>query len=141
MSCEAPSRAELRRCRALTATERRRGKRVLAISCTQAQAAQVVADSRVTVTVGERAFSVPGGQTDTIFVGINATGRALLAKFHELPATLKVTLANGASEAPTLVSASQADDQACEEGAQAAPPSRGPSHEQAAQALSQASWA
>jgi hypothetical protein len=61
----------------------------------------------LTLTVGRDAFAIPAGQTETIFVPLNQTGRGLLARFHRLPVTLSVTLTNGESATPTLIAQSR----------------------------------
>jgi 6-phosphogluconolactonase (cycloisomerase 2 family) len=46
------------------------------------------------ITVGQRAFLLPAGQTQNVSVPLNATGKKLLKQFARLPATLTVSLLN-----------------------------------------------
>jgi hypothetical protein len=43
------------------------------------------------VTVGSASYSVASGQSEIVAVALNATGRALLARFYSLPATVSVS--------------------------------------------------
>jgi trimeric autotransporter adhesin len=54
------------------------------------------------VVVGSVRFSIPAGQTKTVSVPLNRTGRKLLAKFRRLPVTLAVAL-NGPNDSPSVV--------------------------------------
>jgi hypothetical protein len=54
------------------------------------------------VTIAAGGWSIKAGRTLTLIIGLNATGKSLLAKFGKIPATLKITPAyNGYTLTPT----------------------------------------
>ncbi len=70
----------------LTTVERRRAKRIIGV------AARKLKTTSRTVTVGSAGTNIPAGKSVRVTIRLNATGRSLLARFHRLPATLRVTL-------------------------------------------------
>jgi Glucodextranase, domain B len=105
VSCQAPPAQRCDGVAVLSSTERSRDKHVLAISARTKRKGRHPPARLVTVTVGRLTFALAAGQTQTFFVALNKVGLGLLARFHELPATLAVTLAS-AGAAPPLISRS-----------------------------------
>ena len=79
----------------LTVTETRSRGTVIAVAAT-------AKTSKKTVVVGKVTATFSGGQTATIHIGLNRTGRQLLAKFHKLRATLTL-LSAGKTVARTQI--------------------------------------
>jgi hypothetical protein len=71
----------------LTTTEQLVGGKAIALSSRKRKHPRAAS-----VSVGKTVFVVGAGGRKTVYVALNATGRRLLARFHRLPATLKVTL-------------------------------------------------
>jgi hypothetical protein len=107
LTCQAPPGATCNGVATLTSTERRRGKRVLAISARRHRKHRQPVITRVPVVVGQQSFAIPGGQTQSVFVSLNKAGLTLLSRFHQLPVTLSVKMTNGASGTPTLIERSK----------------------------------
>jgi hypothetical protein len=63
----------------VTAAENLKGKKIVAVSA---------ATHRVPVRIAEASFAIAAGKTATVQVKLNATGRALLKKFHAIPSIL-----------------------------------------------------
>jgi hypothetical protein len=61
------------------------------------------AASRRTVTVGRSLFALNAGQTKSVLVSLNPTGRKLLARFHTLPLQLQLTFTNPPSGRATVI--------------------------------------
>jgi hypothetical protein len=57
------------------------------------------------VTVASTTITLKAGQRITISLGLNRTGRRLLARFHKLPLTLKASLLTAAARPTALLSA------------------------------------
>ncbi|MGZ4190688.1 MAG: hypothetical protein ACXVQ5_12720, partial [Actinomycetota bacterium] len=70
----------------LTTTETRTGNRVLAVA-----SAKRPVRRKVTVTVGSANYRATAGKRATLHVKLNGTGKSLLARFHKLPLTVRVT--------------------------------------------------
>ena len=70
----------------LTTVERRRSSHIIGI------AARRPKTTSRTVTVGAASTSIPAGRTVKVTIRLNATGRSLLARFHRLPANLRIVL-------------------------------------------------
>lgn len=82
--------AKGRRCtvlETLTATEHLTGSHIVSVSARARHRTR-------RVTLARRSFSIAAGRTSTLTVSLNATGRALLARFHYLRAHLAATLTN-----------------------------------------------
>lgn len=62
----------------ITSAETLKGSKVIAVS----------ASNRKAVRVAEGTFSIPAGQTATVKVKLNSTGKALLKKFHAMPSIM-----------------------------------------------------
>lgn len=73
----------------MATTENRSGKRVVAVM-------NAAARHKVTVMVGSASYRLASGRRATLHLKLNATGRALEARFHKLPATVTVTQKLGA---------------------------------------------
>jgi hypothetical protein len=83
LMCSAQAAGSCRIALRLTVVETLRGGRVIALAARSAR--------RVTVTVGAITVRVPAGQRRTATVALNATGRRLLARVHQLTAKLSVS--------------------------------------------------
>jgi hypothetical protein len=79
----------------LATLEKLLGSKVLALSASKKRR-----HSRF-VTVGQGAFNMPAGKTQTVSVPLNATGKKLLKQFGTLPARLTITLLN--TNPPSIV--------------------------------------
>jgi hypothetical protein len=101
LSCQGAPGTSCQGNAALTTIEHKRGKRLVALSARRRTRKQPVALIPVSVSKTV-SFSIPAGQTRSIFIPLNATGRKLLARAHKLPVTLTVTLTNGPN-GPVLV--------------------------------------
>jgi Domain of unknown function (DUF5122) beta-propeller len=99
-SCQAPSGELCTGTATLTTTEKLKlpGGKIVGLSARKPQ--KRVRSRRVVV--GSVRFSIPAGQTKTVSVPLNRTGRKLLAKFRRLPVTLAVAL-NGPNGSPSVV--------------------------------------
>ena len=82
---------------ALTTVEKLRGSHLLGI------AARGRRHNR-TITVGAITLVIPAGQSVSVTVGLNSTGRKLLARFHKLPVHLLATLEPEAHHLTTVIS-------------------------------------
>jgi hypothetical protein len=102
LTCQAAPGTSCQGLATLTSIEHRRGRLTFAISARKHARHRRPVVRLITVTVGQTAFSIPAGQTQSVFVPLNKTGLRLLALFHALPVALAVTLTNGAGGA-TLV--------------------------------------
>lgn len=100
--CTAPTGQTCDGTAVLTTRERRKGTRVLGVSARRQHRARK-RTRHVTITVGRTQLKLAAGQTETVLVRLNPTGRRLLARFHRLPVALVVTLSNGAAGRPTVV--------------------------------------
>jgi len=80
-------------------TETFKGHRLIAIS---ARANRRKTD-RV-VQVGTASVTLNAGQTQTVKIGLNGAGKALLASHHGLKATLRITQANAGGASATVFS-------------------------------------
>jgi hypothetical protein len=69
----------------LTVTETFRGHRLVAVSARKAKV------KHKTVVVGTAKATVPAGHTQKVRIGLNRTGRKLLAARHKLSAKLTIT--------------------------------------------------
>jgi hypothetical protein len=69
----------------LTLTEALRGHKVIAVSARKAKV------THKTIVVGTASATIPAGRTVTVKIGLDRTGRHLLAARHRLTATLTVT--------------------------------------------------
>jgi hypothetical protein len=78
----------------LTTLERLLGQRISALFARQKRHSK-------RVVIGSKSFSLAAGAQQKLVVPLNATGRNLLARFHRIPATLKVTLLN--TKPPTVI--------------------------------------
>jgi hypothetical protein len=76
-----------------TSHERKRAAQILAVTASKHKGGHKGKPKvkTVTVTVAQGSFSVPAGQSATVAVSLNATGRRLLAAFRRLPVTLVLT--------------------------------------------------
>jgi hypothetical protein len=81
----------------LTATETFKGRRLIAISAKANRR-----KTRKVVEVGTASVTLMAGQTRTVKIGLNATGKALLASHRGLKATLQVTQANAGGGSTTV---------------------------------------
>jgi hypothetical protein len=70
--------------------EKRQGARIVALTARKHAVRQ--RSRTVTVSVGHQTFQLAAGQTLTVKVPLNATGRQLLARFHRLPVALRLQL-------------------------------------------------
>jgi hypothetical protein len=61
------------------------------------------AASKQPVTVGKSQFALSAGQTESVLVSLNSTGRKLLARFHTLPLRLQVIFTNPPSGRATVI--------------------------------------
>jgi virginiamycin B lyase len=89
-----------RRCtssEALTTTEHRTGKKVLGIS------SYGITDAHV-ITVGRTTSSIAAGRSKAIRLELDARGRALLERFHQLPGRLTVRLTKGVPRTRVILS-------------------------------------
>ncbi|HWF73627.1 MAG TPA: Ig domain-containing protein, partial [Solirubrobacteraceae bacterium] len=77
----------------LTTIEHLTGHKVTAITAAKRKAKK----SKRTVTAGKASYRVTGGRGITVTIALNATGKALLARFRKLPAELALT-ATGAKK-------------------------------------------
>jgi hypothetical protein len=82
----------------LTATERLKGGRVIAVT---ARTPNRPITTKL-VTLGNVIASVPAGQARTVRVALNATGRRFLARFHQLKAKLTIAQSGAVLTRPTL---------------------------------------
>jgi hypothetical protein len=72
-----------------TTRERKRGTAILAVTAKKHRGKPKV--KTVTVTVAQGSFVVPAGQSATVRVTLNATGKRLRARFGKLPVKLSLT--------------------------------------------------
>lgn len=70
----------------LTTVETTKGDHIVGLSASRAKR------KRHTLTVGSKTVTIRPGQTRTVAVPLNATGRKLLKRFGKLPVTLTVSL-------------------------------------------------
>jgi hypothetical protein len=70
----------------LEVSETLQGSRIVAVS-----AARAPRRKRRTVVIGRRAVTLAPGQTRTVTISLNSTGKALLARYHRVAAELIVT--------------------------------------------------
>jgi len=96
LSCQGAPGTSCEGTAALTSIEHKRGKRIVAISASRRKRTRKQPVVLIPVSVSKTiSFSIPAGQTRSIFVALNATGRKLLSLARKLPVTLTVTLTNG----------------------------------------------
>ena len=96
VSCSAAAGASCNVQSLLTSIEQKRAHKLVGVL------ARKVKTVSTKVTVGTAHTTIPANGRATIVIGLNATGRALIARFGKLPAHLQVTLAGG--PARTIVS-------------------------------------
>jgi hypothetical protein len=95
LTCKGASGASCRFTLRMTVTERFRGRRLIAISARKKV-------RKVIVTVGRASATLRAGQTKVVKVSLNGTGKRLLARFHRLHVTLKVTQSLGRNRTATI---------------------------------------
>jgi hypothetical protein len=90
VTCKGPAGAKCKLLFRLTVTEILRGKKLVGVT------ARAKLKKR-TVVVGSASVTLKAGETRTVRITLNRTGKALLAKRHKLPVRLRVTqtLLNG----------------------------------------------
>jgi hypothetical protein len=89
LTCTAPVGRRCTGSETLTTTEHRSGKKVLGISSYGRPTVAKI------VTLGRTISSIAAGRSKAIRLELNARGRALLKRFHELPGRLTVRLTKG----------------------------------------------
>jgi hypothetical protein len=82
----------------LTTIEKLRGSKIVAVL---AKRRHPKTRSR-TVTVGAVTVTIPAGQTVGVTVNLNATGRKLLARYHQLPVHLSAVLVVGTTKSTVI---------------------------------------
>ncbi len=97
VACNGPAGTRCALKAALTTVERLRGGHPSALSASAAAARSK------RVTVGSVAATLAAGTRQTITIRLNATGRALLARFHKLPARLAVVQQDVAKAAASIL--------------------------------------
>jgi hypothetical protein len=96
-SCTGAAGATCRLVLKLTVTETFRGHRLVAVSSRASRRR-----THRVVTVGSASVTLTAGQSQTVRIGLNATGKRLLASHHGLKVTLRVTEATGGSASTTV---------------------------------------
>jgi hypothetical protein len=101
LACQAPAGQTCSGAATLTTTEKIQlpGNKVLTLS---AHNPHKRIRSRIVV-VGAARFTVAAGQTKTVSVSLNSTGKKLLSKFGRLPVTLTVTFTAANGQSSTVV--------------------------------------
>jgi hypothetical protein len=96
LTCRGASGASCRFALTLTVTEKLRRGKPIAITSRRSRT------RKVTVTVGSASATLAAGQSKVVKVSLNRTGRRLLARFHRLSVTLKVTQSLGGRRTTTI---------------------------------------
>jgi hypothetical protein len=94
MMCSAPIGDTCLMSNALTTTETTQAGEPVAVSSARGKR------KHRTVVVGTKQLTIRGGQTVTVTVNLNATGKKLLNHFHKLPVTLTVSLKQNGKQVP-----------------------------------------
>lgn len=90
LTCTGTAGQSCRGTLSLRTVERLKGSRLIALSA--------AATRTKAVTTGQRTYAVAAGRSTTVTVGLNATGKRLLARFGRLPLRLRVTLKDSAGK-------------------------------------------
>jgi hypothetical protein len=99
LSCTGAAGTTCRLTLKLTITETLKGHKLIAISAKAKKQKKI----HKVVQVGSASVTLEAGQSKTVKIGLNSTGKALLASHHGLKTTLRITQANAGGGSTTVL--------------------------------------